>query len=88
MYVDTHEREKHRLFDMKQYFGRWAKTTCDSCGDEFLVTRTEPKEIDGAVVCGECDMYMRGFKDGTAFAQQEYERGLRDGRVLANRESK
>lgn len=57
---------------MKREFGRWAKTECDECGQEFLVTRTYSRVIEGRVVCGDCEMYERGRKDG-------YEEGYTEG---------
>ena len=49
---------------MIREFGRWARTPCDECGQEFYVTRTQSKAIEGPVVCGECEMYARGYADG------------------------
>ena len=51
---------------MIRKFPRWTKTECDDCGSEFLVTRTEPKTVEGGVkvLCNGCEMYNLGFKDG------------------------
>ena len=56
---------------MIRQFGSWEKTFCETCGAEFEITRTEPKVVDGPVVCSDCKMYDRGYKDG-------YETGLKD----------
>lgn len=45
-------------------FGRWAKTECDKCGCEFLVTRTHSKEIEGEVICNDCEIWERSYKEG------------------------
>ena len=50
---------------MKREFGVWEKAECDRCGDEFQVTRTEPRTIEEAV-CESCEMYAKGYADGKA----------------------
>lgn len=40
----------------KQVFKAWSKTECDICKNEFQVTRTEPKEIEGDVICSDCEL--------------------------------
>lgn len=45
-------------------FGRWAKTECDKCGIEFLVTRTHSKEIEGEVICSDCEIWDKSYKEG------------------------
>lgn len=58
---------------MSRSFGRWQKTECDRCGCEFEVTRTHEKVIEGEVICGDCEVYERGFKDGIEAFKKEIE---------------
>lgn len=45
-------------------FPAWAITACDECGEEFQVTRTLPRIGLKEVICGNCEMYRKGYKDG------------------------
>jgi hypothetical protein len=49
---------------MSKLFKPWTHTGCDHCGDEFQVTRSDEKEIVGDVICSECDLYEKSFKEG------------------------
>jgi hypothetical protein len=43
----------------------WSRADCDECGADFLATRTEGREFaPGTLVCGDCEMYRRGWRGG------------------------
>ena len=45
-------------------FKEWERTDCDHCGSEFQVSRSEPREIKGDVICGDCEIFKKAFADG------------------------
>ena len=49
---------------MSMIFGRWEKVCCESCGEEFHVAHSEPRTVDGSLVCRDCEQYDRGYADG------------------------
>ncbi len=49
---------------MNRKFAAWAKTECDECSQEFQITRTEPREFKGAVICNDCSIFDKAFQEG------------------------
>ena len=49
---------------MNRILPPWTNVECEECGCEFVATRTEPKTVVGALRCGECDAYARGYEAG------------------------
>lgn len=48
-------------------FKAWSKTECCQCGEEYQVTRTEPRtKLVIECICDECEGYNRGREDGLA----------------------
>lgn len=46
--------------------GLWNNADCDECGDSFLATRTQERIVKAGerLVCDDCEMYGRGYRDG------------------------
>jgi hypothetical protein len=53
---------------MSKVFKPWAHSGCDHCGDEFQVTRSDERKITGDVLCSDCDLYEKAYKDGVQSA--------------------
>jgi hypothetical protein len=51
------------MCDQVRNYGRWAKDSCDNCGEEFQVTRTNPKVVLAGedILCNDCDIWKRGY---------------------------
>ena len=49
---------------MIRKFAAWAKTECDDCASEFQVTRCDPKEFKGEIICNDCEIYAKAYKEG------------------------
>lgn len=51
---------------------RWQNTGCHHCGSEFLLTRADEMTIpiNKRLLCGECDTYEGGFRDGWKAAKE------------------
>lgn len=47
-------------------FTTWQKTQCYDCGQEFTVTRSEPKTFDkeSDVICNDCKNRVKAIKEG------------------------
>lgn len=43
----------------------WSREPCSVCGAEGLASRSMPVPASKAYVCGDCEMYQRGYDDGT-----------------------
>jgi len=46
------------------YYKAWSEEHCNQCGERFHITRTEPREIVGEILCETCSMYNKGYKEG------------------------
>ena len=56
-------------------FSAWSKTECDECSQEFQITRTEPREFKGDVICNDCEIYAKAFKEGADSISNEKQLG-------------
>ncbi len=48
----------------KHKYGTWQKEDCPSCGAEFQITRTEPREFDEIPNCSECQIWDQAYIEG------------------------
>ena len=67
----------------------WSREPCSVCGNDGYATRTVGNDASVAYVCGECEMYERGYRDGcpdNVYVVNEWVAGLvhRAGAFLSN----
>lgn len=51
------------MCDQVRNYDTWVKDACDMCGEEFQVTRTNPKVVlaGEAIVCNDCELWQEGY---------------------------
>lgn len=55
----------------------WSKEPCVKCGTEGYATRTAPRPISERYICGDCEMWERGYQDGLAATAETLKEGRR-----------
>jgi len=49
----------------------WSQEACEICGREGYASRSLDVPVSIPYVCGDCEMYERGYKEGGAAAQDK-----------------